>query len=76
MKPLLTLSGKRTNDHEKALVSVCLAAKVDVTKLKPMVVGAKRESAALNEGFKRGAVVATSVDGWPPNQPVSASTLF
>ena len=56
----------KTTGHEKARVSVCLAAKADGTKLKPMVVfkGAKRESAALNEEFKRRAVVATSVNGW------------
>lgn len=56
----------KTTGHEKPRVSVCLAAKADGTKLKPMVVfkGAKRESAALNEEFKRRAVVATSVNGW------------
>ena len=49
----------KTTGHEKARVSVCLAAKADGTKLKSMVVfkGAKRESAALNEEFKRRAVV-------------------
>ena len=42
-----TITLKMTS-HEKARVSVCLAAKADGTKLKPMVVfkGAKRESAA------------------------------
>ena len=56
----------KTTGHEKPRVSVCLAAKVDGTKLKPMVIfkGAKRESAALNEEFKRRVVVATSVNGW------------
>mgnify|MGYP002803996814 CR=1 FL=1 len=56
----------KTTGHEKARVSICLAAKVDGTKLKPMVVFklAKRESASLNEEFKRRAVVATSVNGW------------
>ena len=56
----------KTTGHEKPRVSVCLAAKADGTKLKPMVVfkGAKRESAALNEDFKPRAVVATSVNGW------------
>lgn len=56
----------KTTGHEKPRVSVCLAAKVDGTKLKHMVIfkGAKRESAALNEEFKRRAVVVTSVNGW------------
>ena len=45
----------KTTGHEKASVSVCLAAKTDGTKLKPMVVfrGAKREVAALNQEFKQ-----------------------
>ena len=45
----------KTTGHEKPRVSVCLATKADGTKLKSMVVfkGAKRESAALNEEFKR-----------------------
>ena len=44
---------KRTA-HEKSRVSVCLAAKDDRTKLKPMVVfkEAKREVAALSQEFK------------------------
>ena len=49
----------KTTGHEKSRVSVCLAAKADGTKLKPMVVfkGAKREVAALNQEFKRRAVM-------------------
>ena len=45
---------------------MCLAAKADGTKLKPMVVfkGAKREVAALNQEFKHRAVVATSANAW------------
>lgn len=45
----------KTTGHEKSRVSVCLAAKADGTKLKPMVVfkGAKKEVAALNQEFKR-----------------------
>ena len=45
----------KTTGHEKARVSVCLAAKAYGTKLKPMVAfkGAKRESAALNEQLYR-----------------------
>ena len=56
----------KTTAHEKSRVSVCLAAKADGTKLKPMVVfkGAKREVAALNQEFKRRAVVATSGNAW------------
>ena len=49
-------TGKKTitlksTGHEKARVSVCLAAKADGTKLKPMVVfkGKKREVAALKQ---------------------------
>ena len=48
----------KTTGHEKSRVSVCLAAKADGTKLKPMVVfkGAKREVAAgsLWSGWSRG----------------------
>ena len=56
----------KTTGHEKSRVSVCLAAKADGTKLKPMVVfkGAKREVAALNQEFKHRAVVATSANAW------------
>ena len=56
----------KTTGHEKARVSVCLAAKADGTKLKPMVVfkGAKREVAALSQEFKHKAVVATSDNAW------------
>ena len=41
---------------------MCLSAKADGTKLKPMIVfgGAKRESKALNEEFKCRCVVASS----------------
>ena len=44
----------KTTGDEKARVSVCLAAKADGTKLKPMLVfkGAKREVAALSQEFK------------------------
>ena len=56
----------KTTGHEKARVSVCLAAKADGTKLKPMVVlkGAKREVAALSQEFGHEAVVATSDNAW------------
>ena len=56
----------KTTDHEKATVSVCLAAKADRTKLKPMAVfkGVKWEVAALNQEFKHKAVIATSDNAW------------
>ena len=56
----------KTTGHEKARVSVCLAAKADGTKPKPMVVfkGPKREVAALSQEFKHKAVVATSENAW------------
>ena len=47
-------------------MSVCLAAKADGTRLKPMVVfrGGKREVAKLKEEFQHRAIVATSANGW------------
>jgi len=64
-------TGKKTitlksTGHEKSRVSVCLAAKADGTKLKPMVVfkGGKREVAILKQEFKQRAIVATSTNGW------------
>ena len=63
-------TGKKTitlksTGHEKVRASVCLAAKADGTKLKPMVIlnGGKREVAALKQKFKNRAVVATSANG-------------
>ena len=52
--------------HGKVRVSVCLSAKADGTKLKPMIVfgGAKRESKALNGEFKSRCVVASSKNAW------------
>ena len=63
LKKTITL---KTTGHEKARVSVCLAAEADGTKLKLMVVfeGTKREVAALNQEFKHRAVVATSANAW------------
>ena len=45
----------KTTGHEKVRVSVYLAAKGDGTKLKPfeVFVGAKHESKALHEEYKR-----------------------
>ena len=56
----------KTTGDEKNRVSVCLAAKGDGTKLKPFVVfaGAKRESKALHEEYKRQCSVASSTNGW------------
>ena len=51
-----------TTGHEKCIVSVCLAAKTDGTKLKPFVVfhAAKRESKSLDEEFETHSVVKSS----------------
>ena len=45
---------------------MCLSAKADGTKIKPIIVfgGAKRESKALNEEFKSRCVVASSKNAW------------
>ena len=56
----------KTMGHEKCMVSVCLAAKADGTKLKPLIVfrAAKRESKALDEEFKSRCVIETSGNAW------------
>ena len=56
----------KSTGHEKARVSVCLAAKAEGTKLKPMVLfkGAKREVPALKQKFQHRVVVASSANGW------------
>ena len=56
----------KTTGHEKSRVSVCLAAKADGTKLKPMIVfkGAKREVAVLRQEFKSKAYIASSSNAW------------
>ena len=56
----------KTTGHEKVRVSVCLAAKADGTKLKPLIVfgAAKRESKALNDEFKPQCVIASSPNAW------------
>ena len=45
----------KTTGHEKVLVSICLAARADGRKFKPLIVfrGAKREVKTLNEQFKQ-----------------------
>ena len=56
----------KTTRHEKYLVSVCLAAKANGTKLKPCVVFrvAKRESKSLHEEFKSRCVDKSSGNAW------------
>ena len=56
----------KTNEHEKCMVSVCLAAKADGTKLKPFVVfrAANRESKSRDKEFKSCCVVKSSTDTW------------
>ena len=48
------------------MVSVCLAAKADETRLKPFVVFrvAKRESESLNEEFEPRCVINSSGNAW------------
>lgn len=55
----------KTSGHEKSRVSVCLTAKADGTKLKPMIVfkGAKREVDSLNKEFKN-CIIASSANAW------------
>ena len=52
--------------HEKVRVSVCLAAKLDGTKLKPSNVfgAAKRESKSLHDEYKRQCFVVSSSNAW------------
>ena len=55
-----------TTGYEKCLVSVCLAAKADGTKLKPFVLfrAAKRESKSLDGEFKCRCEVKSSGKAW------------
>ena len=56
----------KSTGHEKVRVSVCLAAKLDGTKLKPFIVfgAAKRESKSLHDEYKRQCSVVSSSDAW------------
>ena len=56
----------KTTGHDKVHVSVCLAGKVDGTRLKPFIVykGAKRESESLHDEFNRKCSVASSANRW------------
>lgn len=69
----------KTTGHEKCRVSVCLSAKANGTKLRPMTVfkGAKRELEALNKEFKNRCVISSSVNGWidAPLKKVWVSTV-
>ena len=49
----------KTTGHEKSRVSVCLAAKADSTKLKPMIVF----KGAMNKEFNN-CVIASSANAW------------
>ena len=56
----------KSSGHEKVRVSVCLAAKLDGTKLKPSNVfgAAKRESKSLHDEYKRQCFVVSSSNAW------------
>lgn len=56
----------RSTGHEKMRVSVCLAAKADGTKLKPMIVfkDAKRDVKALNIEFGSRCYVVSTANAW------------
>ena len=56
----------KTTGHEKYMVSICLAAKADETKLKSFVVfsAPKRESELLDEEFESCCVVKSSGNAW------------
>ena len=56
----------KTTGHEKCMVSLCLGAKADGTKLKPFLIfrAADRESKSLDEEFKSLCVVKSSGNAW------------
>ena len=60
----------KTTGPEKEKVTVCLAAKVDGTKLKPFIVftGGKREFAGLNDQFRDKCIIKSNVNGWMNEQ--------
>ena len=62
----------KSTRNEKFNVSVCLTAKVDGTKLKPLIgfEGVKHEATALNEEFQNQCIVASSSNGWMNKEPV------
>ena len=61
-----TTIDKQGAGHEKCMVSVCLAAKANGTKLKLFVVfrAAKRESKSLDEEFKSRCLGKSSGNAW------------
>ena len=61
----------KTTGHEKVRVSVCLSARADGSKLKPMIVfkGAVRETKKLNDEFKGKCLIFSSVNSWV-NEPL------
>ena len=56
----------KSTGHEKVRVSVCLAAKLDGTKLQPFIAfgAAKRELKSLHDECKRQCSVASSSNAW------------
>ena len=56
----------KTTEHRQCMVSICLAAKEDGTKLKPFVLfrEAKRESKSLGEEFESRYVVKNPGNAW------------
>ena len=56
----------KSNGHEKVRVSVCLAAKLHGTKLKPFIVfaAAKREAKSLHHEYKQQSSVVSSSNAW------------
>ena len=63
----------KTTGNEKCMVSVCLAAKADGTKLKPFIVFcvAKRESKPLDGEFKSCCLVKSSGNAWMNEEPTT-----
>ena len=62
-KKMITM---KTTGLKKSRVFLCLAARADGTKLKPMIVskGAFRGTKILLQEFKGQAVIASSPNGW------------
>lgn len=54
----------KTTGHEKIMVTICLAAKADGTKLKLLIVfrGANRGTKPLDEEFKQCCIVMNSTN--------------
>ena len=56
----------KSTGHDKVRVSVCLAVKLDGTKLKSFIIfdAAKRESKSLHHEYKRQCSVVSSSNAW------------